>query len=239
MAVAIVCPKHSINPALLAMLAETTSGKVLKIIGSKKENDITGYDEAIIVYQYSLSSINSDFIRFCEKRNNLKKVTLVIDIPVFHIEKNPEWMNNAKELISFFSSQYKEREVRAAVMNVGDLDVLVQRKYADELEARFLAVMNKTELSRCNVAIVFNARSDERKEISETKGSIIAIVLIILMSFSLIIRIIRHLSHALWMGIMCSLVPIFIILRYLGRRGDQFAYWNGDIFFHPPISRKP
>ena len=158
MTAAIICPKHPMNTALLTELVRITCGKVLKIIGSGKKTDLSKYDRVIIVYQYSLSSVRDEFIRFLEN-SSIKNATLVIDVPEFYIESDPEWADRAKELISFFNTVCEKGDAGTAAIDTGNLKGSVQRKYAEELGAEFLEKMNETVLSKYSAVTVFNART--------------------------------------------------------------------------------
>jgi len=229
MTVAIVCPRYSVNPALLNELARIESGKVLKIIGTDKKTDLTAYDKVFVVYQYSLSSINEWFARFLEDNGDLKNVSMVIDVPAFYIESDPRWTDRIGELISFFNSKCDKEETEAAVMNVGKIKKSTQEMYAKQLGAEFLDVINEVNLSKYPVTIVFNEQPDYSMNVGDDRPNLytIAGVLAILVGILLFYYafIVFRSANAL---APIALVLFGFVLLYKAHRGKRFAHWNGN-----------
>jgi hypothetical protein len=227
MTTAIICPKYPMNPSLLRELERIESGKVLKIIGTNKKRDLSVYDKTIIVYQYSLSSINKGFTEFVENNSDLKNVSMVIDIPQFHIDDDPGWVSGTNQLISFFNSKYNKDGREAAVINAEQADGSTQKKYAEKLNLQFLNRMDGRNLSKHPVTVVFNECSRYHMRISDRRANLYIImgmlavpVGIFLLYFAIVYQ--SPVSRAA--GLPC----FGPILLYMAYRSKRFLHWNGD-----------
>ncbi|MCL2031753.1 MAG: hypothetical protein FWG96_00530 [Methanomassiliicoccaceae archaeon] len=227
MTTAIICSKYSINTALLASLAKATSGKLLKVIGSSKKVDLAQYSKVIIVHQYSLSSYNKEFTKFLDNNNDLKHATLVIDIPEFFIEKNPDWRDRTNELILGFNNRY-EKEARATVANVENLKESDQRKYAEELGVDFSNTMSENILSKYSAVVVFNAKSEVRINVSDMRANLYVMIgaLAVPIGVAIFYYGAKYSLPGSWVSF--NLVIFGPILMYVAYRGKRFAHWGGD-----------
>ncbi|MCL2148892.1 MAG: hypothetical protein FWH47_06100, partial [Methanomassiliicoccaceae archaeon] len=224
---AIVCPRNPINAALLTELEKVTGGRVLKIIGSDRKADLTRYDRVIVVYQYSVSSINKDFARFLEGGGCPKDAALVVDIPAFYIDSGVDWAGGAKGLIAFFSSWRGEAEARVAVMDSGGVSETLLGKYAERMGAEYLGALNRSNLSRCDAAVVFDTKigfhenmSARRANLHMASGAFLFAVGA-LSVYAIANRDMYPIMAALFGPALGSL------LFYVGYRTRKFLRWNG------------